>query len=276
MVARGRAGDFDAVARFQREVSQKERLSSLGRLSTVIAHEVRNPLMIIKAALHTLRDADVGPATLREAAADIDEEVARLNRIVNEVLDFARPVRFELVPADLNALCRESAAAAQATPGAAVRLDLDRSLGVVRTDAERLRVALVNLIVNARHAVEAPGEDAVVGAAAARRVYPPGRRASTSSAASVVDSTRPQVSVTTRAAGDRVAIVVADAGVGIDQADLPRVFDPYFTTKRGGTGLGLPIARNIVEGLGGSLVVASAPGRGTEMRVDLPYRPPDR
>ena len=82
--------------------------------------------------------------------------------------------------------------------------------------------------------------------------------------------------VSTRAAGDRVAIVVADAGVGIDQADLPRVFNPYFTTKRGGTGLGLPIAKNIVEGLGGSLVVASAPGRGTEMRLDLPYTPPGR
>ncbi len=158
----------DSVARFQREVAQKERLSSLGRLSTVIAHEVRNPLMIIKAALHTLRQPDVGPATLREAAADIDEEVARLNRIVNEVLDFARPIRFELVPVDLNALCRESAAAAQATPGAAVGLDLDPSLGVVRTDAERLRVALVNLIVNARHAVEAQGRDAIVAAASAR------------------------------------------------------------------------------------------------------------
>ena len=87
--------------------------------------------MIIKAALHTLRQPDVGPAMLREAAADIDDEVARLNRIVNEVLDFARPIRFELAPADLNALCRESAAAAQATPGVAVQLDLDPSLGVV-------------------------------------------------------------------------------------------------------------------------------------------------
>ena len=243
----------------------------------MLAHEVRNPLMIIKAALHTLRHPDIGPATLREAAADIDEEVARLNRIVNEVLDFARPIRFEVVPVDLNALCRESATAAQATRGAAVGLDLDSSLGVVRTDAERLRVALVNLIVNARHAVEARGPDAVVATASREAAYAAGRREPGAPIpATVAESTRPQVWVSTRAAGDRVAIVVGDAGDGIDQADLSRVFDPYFTTKRGGTGLGLPIARNIVEGLGGSLVVASAPGRGTEMRLELPYTPPNR
>ena len=67
-----------------------------------------------------------------------------------------------------------------------------------------------------------------------------------------------------------MTIVIADRGVGIDAADLPRVFDPYFTTKRGGTGLGLAIAKNIVEGLSGTLAVASTPGRGTEIRIDLP------
>ena len=93
--------------------------TSLGRLSTVIAHEIRNPLMIIKASLHTLRQSEPGEAALREAVADIDDEVTRLNRIVNEVLDFSRPIRFDLAPADIAALCRESAAAAQASPGAA-------------------------------------------------------------------------------------------------------------------------------------------------------------
>ena len=111
----------DSVLRFQRELSQKERLTSLGRLSTVIAHEIRNPLMIIKTALHQLRQPAVAGAELREAVADIDEEVARLNRIVNEVLDFGRPIRFELAPTDLNALCRDSAAASEkGTPGASV------------------------------------------------------------------------------------------------------------------------------------------------------------
>ena len=148
----------DSIARFQREMSQKERLSSLGRLSTVIAHEIRNPLMIIKASLHGLRQRDVSSVTLREAVADIDDEVVRLNRIVNEVLDFARPIRFELAPADLSGLCRESAAAAQASgPGPTIQLVLQRSLPPITTDAERLRIALVNMLVNARHAVVARG-----------------------------------------------------------------------------------------------------------------------
>jgi signal transduction histidine kinase len=243
----------DSIARFQREITQRERLSSLGRLSTVIAHEVRNPLMIIKAALHTLRQPGVSPLALREAATDIDEEVARLNRIVNDVLDFARPIRFELAAADVNAVCRESAAAAQATPGPGVRLDLDAALAPITTDAERLRLALVNLIVNARQAVAmGAGALATVGTAPADFE---------------------QVLVTTRAAANGLSIVVVDGGVGIDAADLPRVFDPYFTTKRGGTGLGLPIAKNIIEGLGGAISITSTPGRGTEMRIDLPAAP---
>src|SRR6185295_18320378 len=150
----------DSIVRFQREMSQKERLTSLGRLSTVIAHEIRNPLMIIKASLHTLRQGGAGEAVVREAVADIDDEVTRLNRIVNEVLDFSRPIRFALAPVDVAALCRESAAAAQASPGAAIAVDLEPGLPMLVTDGERLRIALVNMLVNARHAVNgdtAPG-----------------------------------------------------------------------------------------------------------------------
>jgi signal transduction histidine kinase len=240
----------DSIARFQREMSQKERLSSLGRLSTVIAHEIRNPLMIIKASLHGLRQPGVGVDAIREAITDIDEEVLRLNRIVNEVLDFARPIRFELTTVDLNALCRESATAAEAAgDGAPVHVDLDAALPPITTDAERLRIALVNMIVNARHAVT--GDTRAAAQAAA-------------------NSPEPLVTVTTRRLGDHVAIVVADRGAGIDPANLPKVFDPYFTTKRGGTGLGLPITKNIIEGLGGTIGVTSTENRGTEIRIDLP------
>jgi two-component system sensor histidine kinase HydH len=82
------------------------------------------------------------------------------------------------------------------------------------------------------------------------------------------------VTVSTRAGAATVTIIVADNGVGIDGADLARVFDPYFTTKRGGTGLGLPIAKNIIDGLGGAVTVTSAPGRGTEIRLELPLGAP--
>ncbi len=231
----------DSIARFQREISQRERLTALGRLSTVIAHEVRNPLMIIKASLHALRQKDVAADTVREAVADIDEEVTRLNRIVNEVLDFARPIRFELSRTDLNALCRESAAAAASGPGADIVLDLDAALLAITTDPERLRLALINMLVNARHAANG---------------HPGG------------------VVLSTSAAGDRARLRVADKGGGIPSADLARIFDPFFTTKRGGTGLGLPIARNIVEGLGGTIAVTSVPGAGTEVVIDLPFASP--
>jgi len=80
------------------------------------------------------------------------------------------------------------------------------------------------------------------------------------------------VTLCTSRAGRRARIVVADTGVGIAPADLAHVFDPYFTTKRGGTGLGLPIAKNIVEGLGGTIQVSSAPGRGTEITIELPLQ----
>ena len=100
-----------ALGRFQREAAQRERLSSLGRLSTVIAHEIRNPLMIIKSAVRSLRQHPSPDVT--EVAANIDEEVQRLNRVVTDVLDFARPIRFELAPADLGDICRDAAQAAK-------------------------------------------------------------------------------------------------------------------------------------------------------------------
>jgi signal transduction histidine kinase len=237
----------DSIAAFQRGAAQRERLSALGRLSTVVAHEVRNPLMIIKASLRVLRQAAGSPAESREAVADIDEEVRRLDRVVNEVLDFARPIHCEVGPTDLNALCR-SAAEASLSGGSApgISLRLDPQLPGVMTDGERVRTALVNILSNAREAVAARSAEAAGPSGA------------------------PDVELTTVRANGGVAIVVADRGIGIAVADLPHVFDPYFTTRRTGTGLGLAIAKNIVEALGGAITVRSRPAEGTEVRIELP------
>ncbi len=233
----------DSIARFQREAAQKEKLSSLGRLSTVIAHEIRNPLMIIRASLSALRSPHATGDERREAIADIDDETTRLNRIVTEVLDFAKPIRFDLGPACINDICRASAAAAWAgIADPAVRLDLDPALPPIVTDGERLRTALVNILSNARQAGEAAADGGAPG----------------------------EVVVSTRRRNGRIAVSVRDRGPGIAADDLTRIFDPYFTTRRTGTGLGLPIARNIVEGLNGTLVVSTRPGQGTEIRSELP------
>jgi len=233
-----------SIERFQREAALRERLSSLGRLSTVIAHEIRNPLMIIKASVRLLKRADAKPEDVRSTVADIEEEIARLNRIVSEVLDFSRPISFDLAPADLNAICRSAAQAVDTAEGPfRVTLALGDGLPSLVTDAERLRQALVNVLDNARQAAEG---------------RPDAREA-------------PRVElVTAPGAGDRITVAVRDNGPGIAAADLPRVFEPYFTTKRTGSGLGLAITKNIVEGLGGTVHVRSRPGEGTEIQLDFP------
>ena len=229
----------DSIDRFQREAAQRERLSSLGRLSTVIAHEVRNPLMIIKGALRTMARDGATAVDVRDAAKDIDEEIERLNSLVNDVLDVARPIRFDPAPADINVVCRDAVQAASAgRVNAPVSLSLAPSLPELVTDSERLRTVLVNLLTNADHAI----------------------------------SGRPSASVTviTQKTGERrVAVTIRDTGSGIAEDDLPRIFDPYFTTRRAGTGLGLAIAKNIVEGLGGSISVATRRGAGTDFRIDI-------
>ena len=244
----------ESVARFQREAAQKERLSSLGRLSTVVAHEIRNPLMIIRASLSTLRSDRTTAVERREAVSDIDDETIRLNRIVTEVLDFARPIRFDLAETDVNHVCRASAEAAWAGVSAdSVTLDLDPRIPPIVTDAERLRTALVNILTNARHAVLAVP------------------RADTGTHGHGVSTVGPHdVLMQTRTGGGRVTIAIRDCGVGIGPEEMTHIFDPYFTTRRAGTGLGLPIAKNIIEGLGGVLTVSSRRGEGTDVRIDLP------
>jgi two-component system, NtrC family, sensor histidine kinase HydH len=167
----------------------------------------------------------------------------RLNRLVTEVLDFAQPIRFDLAATDINALCADADRASRAD-GTAVsaQMNLDSTLPDVITDSERMRLVLVNLLTNARNSL------------ARGRPMGPGDLAIT----------------TTRVNDARIAIEVSDRGTGISAENLPRIFDPYFTTRRTGTGLGLAICRNIVEGLRGTITISSRTGEGTTVRVELP------
>jgi signal transduction histidine kinase len=234
----------DSIARFQRESASKERLSALGRMSTVIAHEIRNPLMIIKASLRSFRRGVLSAVDVREAADDIDHEVDRLNRIVGDVLDFARPIDLELRPTDLNAVCRSAAEAVVIGEGPpAVEMRLEPALPEVLTDGERLRTALVNILANAKEAVAAKASGTGEG---------------------------PGITLESKRTNEgKIVILVRDCGIGIPPEDLSKIFEPYFTGKRTGTGLGLAITKNIVESLGGTVTAESRPLEGTEIRIEL-------
>ena len=236
-----------SIDRFQREMAQRERLSALGRLSAVVAHEVRNPLMIITGALRTLRRAEPGPDGI-QAADSIEEEVARLNRVVADALDFARPVTIANAPADLAAIGRAAVAAVEAGPDpVAVRLEAGPSAFPVVTDSERLRTVLVNLLMNAQQAVR-----------------------------DRADGRRPPIVLRIQRLPDGGAqLLVIDEGVGVPAEVQGRAFEPFFTTKRSGSGLGLAIARNIVDGLGGSIALRGDRDRGTTIEVRLPGPPTD-
>ncbi len=231
-----------ALNRFQREASARDRLASLGRLSAVIAHEIRNPLMIIKSSVRSLR-RNSSPE-VAEAAASIDEEVARVNRVVTGVLDFARPIAFDVAPADLNPIARAAIQAVIAGhDDVPISFSATHAHAPLRTDAERLRLVLVNLLTNAQQAIRAMP-------AAGRPASPIRLRLSRSSSATW-------------------RIEVHDDGPGIAPEHLTRIFDPFFTTRETGSGLGLAISRNIIEGLGGTIAVSSPPGLGTTVVIEL-------
>jgi signal transduction histidine kinase len=173
-----------------------------------------------------------------------------LNHVVTDVLDFARPLRLTLGPANLCGICRDAAASANSgQPEVPVTLETEPAIErvSVTTDPDRLRTVLTNVLANAQQAVR--------------------ERAGELPAAPVVLRVR-------RGAKRDVRLTIVDAGSGIAPVDLPRVFEPFYTTRRAGSGLGLAITRNIVEGLGGSIHVHSELGRGTTVEILLPIDGP--
>jgi signal transduction histidine kinase len=218
-------------------------------LAAGIAHEVRNPLNALQINVRILEQelAELVPdrdAHVYAVLAKIANELVSLDNFVSEFLRFARPPRLKREPVSVRRLLGDLAtfiAPEHARKGVTLEVDVDRGPAVVAADSFQLKHALLNLILNALQAT------------------PPGGR----------------VTVATDGDDDRLTIRVADTGEGITPEALPRVFDVFFTTREGGTGLGLPIARRIVEEHGGTLAVASAAGAGTTATLTLPARAAD-
>jgi two-component system, NtrC family, sensor histidine kinase HydH len=221
---------------------RSERLAALGQLTAGLAHELRNPLGTIKASAEMLtkETAQSRPEVMSEMAGFIASEVDRVNGLISRFLDFARPLEIRPVQADLrDVLDRVVLQQSELARARNVMISVHVSSICFLFDPGLLELAISNLVQNAIQA-SAPGQEVALDA----EVY-----------------------------GDFVAISVTDHGEGIQPQHLESIFNPFFTTKPHGVGLGLAIVAKIVDEHGGKISVASTPARGTTFSMKLPVEP---
>ncbi len=235
--------DLESVKTVQSLVSYSAKLAALGRLTSGVAHEVKNPLNAMMIHVELLRDRLANPPPDVQQSLDIiGSEVHRLDRVVQGFLRFMRPQELSLKALDLNALLGSVAALLEAewkARGVHFRWALDPALPPIRADEELLRQAFLNIVQNACQAMPDGGT----------------------------------VSISTEREGREVIRVsIADEGVGIPPENLEKIFKLYFTTKPDGSGIGLSLVYRIIQLHDGAIDVLSEVGRGTTMVVRLPVR----
>ena len=232
--------DLSEFKAIEERARRSETLAAIGQLSAGIAHEIRNCLNPISGSVEFLQRELTLDGENAHLMGLISQECERLNRFVTELLDYAREPRFHAESADLGDAIGDAMDLVRRHPAYRPDITLDFTAAEdaphVSVDREQFKRVLVNLLQNAIEALEGPGRVAV-------RILP--------------------------TAGDHVQVTVTDTGPGIPAEYLPRITEPFFTTKRGGTGLGLAIAARIMERLGGRLSVTSTPGAGTTFTLEL-------
>ncbi|PNU19647.1 sensor histidine kinase [Geothermobacter hydrogeniphilus] len=228
----------DQLLEVEEQLRRADRLSALGELSAGLAHEIRNPLGSIRGTAEILRDGIPADSPHQEFAAILIKEVDRLNQVVQDFLDFARPGKIEAGRVDLNQMVDEVLAlSGRMLQKSRTELQVDKaSIPCCRGNAEQLKQALLNLVLNAMQAMPDGGI----------------------------------LRVTTGQKGNQLFIAVSDSGQGISAEMQNRIFDPFFTTRHEGTGLGLAISGRIVRGHGGRIDVNSEPGQGATFTLSLP------
>lgn len=228
------------------QVRRTERLAALGQLSAGLAHEIRNPLTTIKGSAEMLiKNVETDGAVAHELAGFISSEVDRTNALVTRFLDFARPLALHLEKSEITEVIDEAVAEVEKhTPKLDVSIYRNYSPDIppFLIDRQLMVRVLYNLILNAAQASPPEGS----------------------------------VTVKTRQVGDTVEISVIDRGSGIAPKDRESIFNPFFTTKSSGVGLGLAIVSKIVDEHGGQITVESEPGAGSIFRLFLPFREDDK
>jgi PAS domain S-box-containing protein len=233
------------------DLKRAVQLSFVGELAAGLAHEIKNPLAGIQGAVDILiRRRDPEDPEL-EALEGVRHQVERIDGTVRALLDRARPRPLNRVYTSLTELTQRAVdvAKAQLTGGAnhgRVRIEFEPPLAdiKIKADAAQVEDAVLNLIINSLEAIEVEGEIKV--------------------------SIRRTESDDEAATEEEAVIEVSDNGRGISEEDIARIFNPFFTTREGGTGLGLPAVRRISRAHGGRVEVDSSPGKGSSFRIFLP------
>ena len=233
--------DLSEIRTLKNEIQRSERLASIGRLAAGIAHEIRNPLSSIKGFATYFKERYREVPEDQKTADVLIQEVERLNRVIGQLLEFARPLNLRKQSARLGTLIQHSLKVIKGEAekkGVTINLDDSSEAVKVSVDSDRFQQVLLNLYLNAIESMEEGGS---LG----------------------VELHRDEDS-------ENIVVNISDTGSGIREEDLPHVFDPYFTTKSSGTGLGLAIVHNIVEAHGGQMRVQSCQGEGTTITISLP------
>jgi two-component system sensor histidine kinase HydH len=233
----------EKIIAIEEQLRRAEKLSTVGELSAVLAHEIRNPLGSIRGTAEILRD-DYPPGSPKHEFIEIQiRETERLNRVVEDFLNMVRQQPHELEPCNIQEELETIITLVSSDARSRnVELELSCPVGsvVVLASSDKLRQAFLNIVINAMQAT------------------PPGGR----------------VLISTRSAGEEwIDILFHDGGPGVDEETRERMFEPFFTTRPDGTGLGLAITRKIVESFGGTIDLESSPGKGTTVRIRFPLQP---
>jgi len=235
--------DLMEIRRLQQEVERTKRLASLGSLAAGVAHEIRNPLSSIKGFATYFREKLKDNPQDLDTATTMIQEVERLDRVIGQLLEFARPSALSIKPVNIGDLIQHSLKLIDGdarTRGIEVKPEVPPDLPDIPIDPDRMNQLLLNLYLNSLQAMDEGG-------------------------VLEVKALRDEVKKIT-------TIIVSDTGPGIDPADQEHVFDPYFTTKPDGTGLGLAIVHKIIDAHGGTVKVRSQAGRGTIITLTVPDR----
>lgn len=229
------------------EQSPRDPHAEIAQLLGGLAHEIRNPLSVMRIYLDLLAEDFQHSTDPRDQRAyqkidRIRKEGVRVENVLNDVLRFAQTQRLRPRPTDLNAVVdtlRDFVEPTAAAQGIVVRVQYDESLPKLPMDVDLFKQALLNLILNAEHAMPGGGE----------------------------------LILSTRRDGPDAVLEVTDTGTGIDPSVRPRIFEFFYSTRKSGSGLGLPTTRRIVEAHGGSIGLESEPGKGSRFTVRLPIEP---